>query len=689
MPYRILTQDAGGVRTHKRTNACSVPCLLVALLAVSPQASAQVAPAKVGAPGNTSPTTASCVSLGGLATVSASKMIWLEEVDAWNHHYGLRGNAQLRLKDAAVTQSGAVAPQDTGESSDWPEIDPRSTLVVHFGNADPCTPPFRVRLRGTVRRQSGSSRSLEIPRYFQAGVAQAEPQSRTFAWRSAKRILTGVSSELAVALQDSRTGSPLPDQSAARVREPKAEAARKGLDTLRTLMISLERSRIASIYLSTSVTVRSQLTPQDTIKADSAVVLQRSTALLTSRLDSVRDAQANLIRLLDTEDRKQQVAVSKEQLRKLLAVPQTLLAIRLLRQPAYAPALRELAAQVEAEYATLESLFLRLDSAFTGGSTVLSKLDGQGGEAEGIGDVIRASTVLRMAESELLTQALLATKKAAASSTIVSEPLLLPNAEIPLRGSSVADGEQVSLEVSFIADDGAVLESASYELSVVKLGGAVRNIRDVALFLNRCAGGSSLKRPCNTSSQSVESAANDIRRELLGSNGTRLDLLRLDAIARSQDIPSQDRYIPVPGVVFEALFRPRVLKSDGTPMRVFKKTVRTLGMSAGLSVSFVSFTDRRVTVNAPTTDQLRLFYSTTDSASRLAMADTLFRLGSSDVSRQELSLAPAAHFGFFDGALSWAFGVNLRANQGRFFHAIGFSFLGLTEAGARLISSLK
>ena len=295
----------------------------------------------------------------------------------------------------------------------------------------------------------------------------------------------------------------------------------------------------------------------------------------------------------------------------------------------------------------------------------------------------------RCAETALLPVVTLAAAKSI-SAIGNEDPLLLPNAEIPLRGSSAAEGEQVSLEITFIANDGEILESATYELSVLRLGGAVRNIRDVALFLNRCTGGISLSlQPCRTSLTSVESTASSIRSNLLGDQKTRLDLLRIDALDHSAEIPAQDRYVPAPGVVFEGLFRPRVLDSDPRLLRIAKKTVRALGLSAGISVSFVSYTDRKVTVNLPTTDQLRAYYAEPDTARRAAAADTLFRLGSSDITRQDLSIAPALHLGLFDGAFSFAFGLNLRAKEGRFFSAIGFSFLGLTEAGAKLLGSIK
>lgn len=621
-----------------------------------------------------------CAEATNLAPVSAAASVWLEERDAWNRRYLVRRDS---MRAAALSASKELP------RAAWPEVDPRSTLVVHFASSDPCAPPFKIRLRGTIRKQSGSSRSLEIPRYFQAGVAQAEPQSRTFALRSATRILKGVPVELALALQASRTPpSPRSPPNGPGSSDRHAAALRDTLASIRDATIRHERLRISQIDSGARYTARAQVNRQDNTADSAAAVLQRSVYFLTSRLDSLREAQSQLWQQLSADDRKQQLAASEDELRQLLSLPQTQLAIRLLRQPSYAPALREFAAHVEAEHITLDSMLARLDGALTSGAAMLQKKDAQQLEVAAIAAIREATSQLRRAETALLPVVTLAAVKPI--SGIGSEdPLMLPDAEIPLRGSSASEGEQVSLEITFIADDGEILESATYELSVLRLGGAVRNIRDVALFLNRCTGGISFGKPCRTSVPSVDSTARSIRAKLLGDQMTRLDLLRIDAFEHSAEIPAQDRFVPAPGVVFEALFRPRVLDSDCRFQRIVKKTVRALGISAGVSVSFVSYTDRKVTLNLPTTDQLRAYYAEPDTARRSAAADTLFRLGSSDITRQDLSIAPAVHLGLFDGAFSLAFGANLRAREGRFFYAVGFSFLGLTEAGAKLLGSIK
>jgi hypothetical protein len=612
-----------------------------------------------------------------LARVSVSRSVWLEEHDAWNHHYAL---------DRDSTHGGKKGADRLAQRSAWPEVDPRSTLVVHFEQAERCSPPFKVRLRGVVRKPSGSTRSLEIPRYFQAGVAQAEPQSRTFAWKSAIRILTGISDEIDLARRAAMRGGVPLVSSTSKPSEPE-RTSRIELDRLAELTTALETRRREAIESAATLTVRSQLAPGDSAAADSASVNRREVAKLTDSLDLTRSAQSRLGLRLNESDRAQQFSNSQRELRELLAVPRAKLAVRLLRQPEYAPTRRELAARLETEHIMLDSLLSRLYVAFASGDDVLKRTAVQ---SEGItADLLRiTSETVRKAEDELLSVSLQVAKKDQTRNA-AEDPLLLPNAEIPLRGSSVAEGEQVSLEILLIADDGATLASATYELTAIKLGGTVRNIRDVALFLNRCSGGSSLTQFCRTGTESTEEVARSIRKAILGDESTRLDLLRLDALDRSRDIPFQDRYVPVPGVVFEALLRPRVLETDGTSLRRFKKAVRTLGLSAGVSVSFVSYTDRRVTVNLPTVDQLRSYYADTIQSSRAARADTLFRIGSSDVVRRDLSIAPAMHLGIFDGAVSWAFGANLRATSGRFFSAVGFSFIGLTEAGAKLIGSLK
>lgn len=635
--------------------------------------------APISAAATESPKADRCHDAAGLAPISAAKSVSIEELDAWNARYFVRG-------DTAIA-TGAPRTAEKRSRSAWPEIDPRSTLIVRFGHADDCAPPFKVRLRGTVRKQSGSTRSLEIPRYFQAGVAQAEPQSRTFAWRSARHILDGVTTELAAASNTSRTTVSRVATGSGTNTSLK-DSARDTLQQLRTSTITLELARTSQIESAALATVRAESNPHDTLANYSAVAAQRALSALTVRLDSVREAQSQLLRRLDASDSVAQVASSRAELRELLAVPRTQLAVRLLRQPAYAPALRELAAQLKEEEVTLDSLFARVDRALSSGDAALKVATLEKSSAN-LTEILRdAVTVLRAAQSDLRFIASRAALKVPLSNGSV-EPLLLPDAEIPLRGSSVAEGEQVSLEVSFIATDGAILESATYEFSVIKLGGAVRNIRDVALFLNRCPRSVSVFLTCRGDAASTEATAKSIRESVLGVGFESLDLLRLDAVSRARDIPVQDRYIPVPGVVFEALFRPRVLESDNRNLRLAKKTIRALGLSAGVSVSFVTYTERRVTVNLPTVEQLRAYYSDTDMASRALKADTMFRLGSSDLVRQDLSIAPAVHIGLFDGAFSWAFGKNLRATHGKYFNALGFSFLGLTEAGAKLIGSIK
>jgi len=69
--------------------------------------------------------------------------------------------------------------------------------------------------------------------------------------------------------------------------------------------------------------------------------------------------------------------------------------------------------------------------------------------------------------------------------------------------------------------------------------------------------------------------------------------------------------------------------------------------------------------------------------------DSLTTIGGLEASRQGYDIAPAAHVGLFDGALRIAYGTALRAGQSRRFWAVGFSFMGLTEQGAKLVSNLS
>ena len=116
--------------------------------------------------------------------------------------------------------------------------------------------------------------------------------------------------------------------------------------------------------------------------------------------------------------------------------------------------MRELAAHVEAEHVTLDSLLARLDGALTSAAAILQSKDTQQADADAIVAIREATSQLRRAETALLPVVTLAAAKSI-SAIGNEDPLLLPNAEIPLRGSSAAEGEQVSLEITFIANDGA------------------------------------------------------------------------------------------------------------------------------------------------------------------------------------------------------------------------------------------
>jgi len=112
-------------------------------------------------------------------------------------------------------------------------------------------------------------------------------------------------------------------------------------------------------------------------------------------------------------------------------------------------------------------------------------------------------------------------------------------------------------------------------------------------------------------------------------------------------------------------------------------------MSVGLSVSVVGFTEQSITIAPPNANDFAALFAEPDTAKRLVKFDSLTTIGGLEASRQGYDIAPAAHVGLFDGALSIAYGTALRAGQSRRFWAVGFSFMGLTEQGAKLVSNLS
>ena len=611
------------------------------------------------------------------SSVSAARSVVIMERDSWNNIFFLHGNIQTS------DSSGVAITARRPAHSAWPEVDPRSTLVVRFTRASLCAPPFRVRIRGAVRRQNGGVRSLEIPNYFQAGVAQAEPQSRAFAWASATRVLSGVPAELKAALVAAPQKA-LEELASIAGMSGKRKIAIDLISKNFRAAIDVEKQRFVIADSASQLSVNSALDERDSLRAK-RTNLAGALVDLTIRLDSIAASQISALQAADSNDVETIRAIERRELIALLSVPETRLAVRILRTVPYRSSLREMAAKVETEQLVLDSLLAQLDIAFNAGDDALSKSALPTPFTNAL--VRSASDAIRRAERRMLDISSRVVDLKYFTKSEVS--LLLPDAEIPLRMSSVAEGEHIALEITFVADDGGSLESVTFDFLALRLGGAVRNIRDVALFINRCVGGAGIGFCRSGGGATVEGTANRLRADFLGPSGTVYDALRLDAVQRTTDIPQEDRFVPSPGVVLEAVFRPRVLAEDNMARRIFKKTVRSLGVSAGLSINFVSYAERRITLNVPPIDEIRAYYADTNSLSRSARADTIFRLGATDLIRQELSIAPAFHLGVFDGAISWAFGANLRARQGRYFSAVGFSFIGLTEAGAKLLGSIK
>ena len=133
LSIRLLT------RTSMRARRLLIPVGVLACVTFSNphQLLGQAKPAATGGSVTTTQVAPSrCGELAELAPVSAAKSVWLEEVDASNKRYLVRGD---------TLQFGRSIISDKRSQSGWPEVDPRSTLVVHFGDSDRCAPPCETR----------------------------------------------------------------------------------------------------------------------------------------------------------------------------------------------------------------------------------------------------------------------------------------------------------------------------------------------------------------------------------------------------------------------------------------------------------------------------------------------------------------------------------------------------------------
>ncbi|MEP6764516.1 MAG: hypothetical protein ABJB66_09410 [Gemmatimonadaceae bacterium] len=530
------------------------------------------------------------------------------------------------------------------------EVDPRSVILVHF-NSLPinCAPVFAVQMRGAVFANS-TKRPLEIPRYFEAGVAQATPQSRTMLLARGKALLmpAGVealsllSSTFVVVASASRDSS----------RRSSLLAAGASLDALR-----ISRRTLLELRDRQTIQARTQISDPvaDSVRALDSILAANADTLAKQQKLTEQLQAADLAATLAADSAKN-IAAYKRALVQLSNAPIVKDVVKGLLGDSYRGVRREIATRKDIDPVVLEMqlslLKNSLDVAQTLGQSSSKSLDSLTSTFSELQSNLRV--LIKLAEIFAPFEGL--------------QDFLLPDANITLSGSSVSEGERISLSIDLVSDDNAILDSKVLTYNVIRVGYVVKNIRDVAFLVNR---------RIRHQADRVESIQ-AIRNSFV-STASIGDRLVYDGLSRQATLASAEHFTPAPGVVLEALIRPRP-GSGGWGN--FLLPVRYLGLSVGLSVSLVQFSDEQLEVKVPTFEELKKLDG------QKAAIDSAFALGAVSFTKNELGIAPAIHLGLFDGALSVAYGQNLRSSRSAGFVAVGFSFMGLTQAGQKLWQQL-
>jgi len=541
------------------------------------------------------------------------------------------------------------------------EIDPRSTLIVRFGDVpNACIPPFTVRLSGSVLSQN-SKRTLEIPKYFEAGVEQASPEPRSMLVNRGRIIFRQASKDIRQRL----------DKAANEVANA-SDAAPNGQNiggvTQRLSELRFAREQLLAKKASQVSTLSTARLANDSTVVKSAMDFVKLTDdSLAASEKQIFEASHTVNELRLANEKKVAAATEaayRSALRTLAEPSMYLRGFKALTSDASKGMIRELAALGDLDpilfrqqLVDIERRMQRLDSLLN-----VNKLDSATFGAE----YGNAAKVLEESAGDIYFA--LRTDVARFAS------LQLPDAMIPLTSSSVREGERVILSIEFIADDESVLASAYLSFEALRLGSAVRNVRDVAYFVDRCS--NSCFDRSNQSPSALEVAAR-LRNRLLAIATN--DRLAYENLPRSAEIPSEARAVPAPGVVLEALFRPRLI--DGSRIYKLNTVVRALGVSGGMSASFLQFTNRKVEIETPGWDDFQKL--------RPTFPDSAFRLRAATDNPTNLGISAALHLGFFEGAISLAYGYNFGVREAPRFKAIGISFMALTEAGQKLMASLS
>ncbi len=624
------------------------------------------------------------------AETAKSRLFRIVETTNTGKKYLLEGGEGWRGREAPIE---SLANQESRT------VDPRSTLVIEFANAmDACVPAFAMVLK--ARATSGSSdRALEIPYYYVTGAA-APSQKVAFSSspQRAVRLFEALHLELGRLLAElNRVDS---SSSSSATDTPQDDRQRKIQREIAVLegQVSQKRSELSA---KRDALEQSVLQP---MSADSQKVTEKNFQLQSGirQLElELATAQGEIVvrsleaQMLDAQNRNQAKLLAS----RLSGLPVLDAVVREFSDAGNGM-IKRLASNLVSRGTLVDETVVRaLISSIERSLNSIRELDKKFADSSQVSDqdLTRlgrlTASLVRDANALRLMQA-----KNGSSMNERQQELNIPAAYIDLPKNAVKEGDRIVIELT-IKDDTTVTEFWSSELQTRKQG-FVRNIRDVALFIDR------QRRGRTTISGVAKDLAGGYEKLLALDAFNRLEY---DLLPTSREIAGGERYFPAPGVVLEGHIRPRLLQAKRRPCDGSYKTlkqwtcksqdagsmlanstlrfVRNLDVSIGLSVSVVGFSTQTVAISPPNAGDFSKLWEK-DPETRLSAFRETTTLGTQLQSTTNIDVAPAAHIGLFDGAVSIAYGLALRAPGKNSFVAVGFSFLGLTEGGGKLIGEI-
>ncbi len=577
-------------------------------------------------------------------------------------------------------------------------VDPRSTLIIEFATSmKPCVPIFNMLLRARVT--SGSSdRALEIPYYYVTGSA-APVQKVAFSSspQRAVRLFTAFHRELGELLADVKLNAPSEiDPNASQSMKARLLENRQAIEALKKQTsakqaeLTNKRERLETNLARPAVTDSQSLMESSNQLRNDIQQLELDLASFQGRIvETSLEAQK-----LDSQNRDgaKQLAAKLSDLPVLNAVVREF-------SDARNGMIKRLANNLVSQGNVVdETLVYALISSVERSLNAIRELDKKFTDSIEVSD--QDLTRLSRLTTSLVRDANALRQIQPANNSGPNEGLQeldIPTAYIDLPKNAVKEGDRIVIEIT-VKDDTAVTEFWSSELQTRKQG-FVKNIRDVALFIDR------QRRNQNDFGVAARNLAEHYKRQLQLPVFNRLDY---DLLPTSSVIAGSERYFPAPGVVLEGHIRPRLLqatneicpkeripklscKGSNWGSRITQSAfrfVRNLDVSVGLSVSVVGFSEQLVAINPPNAADFSKLFEEADIQKRLSAFQEATTLSTRVQSTSSIDVAPAAHIGLFDGAVSVAYGLALRAPDKKSFVAVGFSFLGLTERGGKLIGDI-